>query len=138
MLKSDAKTILKRHIVDVTRVCAEFREARAKEYSPSCQGYHINKDLPNRLVEQTRLSVYNWNTGPRRGKKLSKSTLLENGTIIMIQEANEYYEHDFLTNRLHVHTRRRVRGLVQQGYLLLGHQSLLNLSPRHQGLRSRR
>ena len=68
-MKSDRETILMRHIVDVTRAYAAFREALARRHSPSCQGYHFGKDIPNRSTEQTRLSICNWNPGPRRGKE---------------------------------------------------------------------
>ena len=64
-VKSENENILRRHIVDVTRARAASREAPARKHSPSCQGYHFNNDIPNRLTEQTRLNVYNWNPGPR-------------------------------------------------------------------------
>ena len=68
-VKSDPETILRRHIVDVTRAYAAFRETPARKHSPFCQEYHFNKDIPNRLTEQTRLSVYNWKPRPRRGNE---------------------------------------------------------------------
>ena len=57
-VKSDPETILRRHIVDMTRAYASFREAPARKHSPSSQGYHFSKDMPNRSTEQTKLSVY--------------------------------------------------------------------------------
>ena len=66
-MKADPETILRRHIVDVTRACAAFREAPTRKHSPSCQRSHFNKDIPIRSTEQTRFSDYNWNPGPRRG-----------------------------------------------------------------------
>ena len=68
-MKSDPETILTRHVADVTRANADSREAPARKHSLSSLGYHFNKDIPNRLTEQTRLSVYSWNPGPRRGKE---------------------------------------------------------------------
>ena len=102
-MKSDPETILRRHVVNVTRAFAEFREEPARNHSPSSQGYHFNKDMPNRSTEQTRLSVYNWNLGLRRGKKGAIERHIAGKLhIITSQEAIEYLEHDFLTNRFHV------------------------------------
>ena len=87
----------------MTSAYAAFREAPARKHSPSCQGYHFNKDLPNRLTEQTRLSVYIWNPGPRRGKEGAiERHIAGKWHIITLQEAIEYLEHDFLTNRFPV------------------------------------
>ena len=80
-----------------------FREAPTRKHSPSCQGYHFNKDMPNRLTAETRLSVHNWNPGPRRGKEGAiERHIAGKWHIITFQEAIEYLEHDFLTNRFHV------------------------------------
>ena len=85
------------------RAYAAFREAPARKHCPSFQGYHFNNDVPNRLTEQTRLTVYNWNPGPRRGKEgaIEKHTAGK-WHIITLQQAIEYLEHDVLTNRFHV------------------------------------
>ena len=67
-VKSDPETILKRHVVDSKGFYLAYREAPARRHSPSSFGYHFDKNMPNRSAEQTRLSVCNWNPGPRRGK----------------------------------------------------------------------
>ena len=134
-VKSDPETILRRHVANVTRACAEFREAPARKQSPSSQGYHFDKNMPHRSTEQTRLSVCSWNRGPRRGKEgATERHIAGKWHIITSQEAIEYLEHDFLTNRFHVthYGGCAVFFFFQQGYLLLGHQGLFNLSPRHQ------
>ena len=127
-MKADPKTTLRRHIVDVTRACAAFREAPARKRSPSCQGYHFNKDIPNRLAEQTRRSVYNWNPGPRRGKDGAIERHIAGKWHIIRAR--------FLDDSLPRDTLWRLGSLVQQGYFLLGHRGLVHLSPRHQGLRT--
>ena len=110
------ETILRRHVVNVTRACAEFREAEARKHSPSSQEYHFNRDMPNRSTEQARLSVYNWNTGPRREKEGAiESHIAVKWHIITLQEAIEYLDHDFLTNRFHGDSVWRMCGLVQEG-----------------------
>ena len=59
--------------------------------------------MPNRLTEQRRLSVYSWNRGPRRGKEEAiERRLAGKWHIITLQEAIEYLEHGFLTNRFHL------------------------------------
>ena len=59
--------------------------------------------MPNRLTEQRRLSVYNWNPGPRRGKEGAiEKHIAGKWHIITQQEAVEYLEREFLTNRFNV------------------------------------
>ena len=90
-VKTDPQTILNRHVV----------EAPARKHSPSSSGNHLH--VPNRAAEQTRLSVYFWNPGARRGKAGAiESHIAVKWHIITSQEAIEYLEHDFLTNRFHV------------------------------------
>ena len=80
-----------------------YREAPARRHSPSSSGYHFDNNMPNRSAEQTRLSVYNWNPGRRRGKEGAiERHNAGKWHIITLQEATEYLEHDFLTNRFHV------------------------------------
>ena len=67
-VKSDPETILKRHVVDSKGIYLAYREAPARRQSPSSSAYHFDNNMPNRSAEQTRLSVYNSNPGPRRGK----------------------------------------------------------------------
>ena len=55
------------------------------------------------MTEQTRLSVSNWNPGPQRGKEGATGRHIAGKLhTITLQEAIEYLEHDFLTNRFHV------------------------------------
>ena len=66
-VKADFNTILERHAVDVRRALAEFREASARRHDTSAQEYHFDSNVPNRSSVQKRLSICNWNPGPRRG-----------------------------------------------------------------------
>ena len=68
----------------------------------SSSGYHFNFYVPNRSAEQTRLSVYNLNPGPRCGKAGASESHTAAKWHTTLQEAMEYLEHDFLTNRFHV------------------------------------
>ena len=52
---------------------------------------------------QKRLSIYNWNPGPRRGKEDAfEKQIAGKWHVITLQEASEYVDHDILTNRFHV------------------------------------
>ena len=65
--------------------------------------YRFNDEVPNRLTEQRRLSVQNWNPGPRRGKGGAiERHIAVKWHIITLQEDIEYLEHEFLTNRFNV------------------------------------
>ena len=102
-VKTDPEFTLRRHIVDVKGAYAAFREAPARKHSTSRQECHFNNDVPNRLTEQKRLSVYNWNPGLRRGKEGAiEKHIAVKWRINTLQEAIEYREHELLTNRFHV------------------------------------
>ena len=102
-VKTDPETILRRHVVDAKGFYPAFCEAPARRHDPSFQKYRFYDEVPNRLTEQRRLSVYNWNPGPRRGKEGAiERHIAGKWHIITPQEAIEYLEHDFLTNRFHV------------------------------------
>ena len=103
MGETDPENTLRRHTVDVKAVNAAFRDAPARKHSTSCQEYHFNNDMPNRLTAPMRLSVYNWKPGPRRGKEGAiEKQIAEKWHIVTLQEAIEYLDHEFLTNRFHV------------------------------------
>ena len=52
---------------------------------------------------QRRLSIYNWNPGPRRGNEdASEKQIAGKWHIITLQEASEYVVHDILAGRFHV------------------------------------
>ena len=59
-VKADPETILRRHVVDARGLYPAFREEPARRYGPSSQQCQLNDEVPNRLTEQRRLSVYNW------------------------------------------------------------------------------
>ena len=52
---------------------------------------------------QKRLSVYNWNPGPRRGgKDAIEKQIAGKWHLITLQEASDYVEHEILHERFHV------------------------------------
>ena len=65
--------------------------------------HRFNKKLSNRSPVQKRLSIYNWNPGPRRGKEDAfEKQIAGRWHVITLQEASEYVDHDILTGRFHV------------------------------------
>ena len=59
--------ILTEHVVDIRKIEADFRDAFERNQVLSSQIYGVNKRFSQSLV-QKRLSIYNRNPGPRRGK----------------------------------------------------------------------
>ena len=67
------------------------------------QTNRFNKSISNRSPVQKRLSIYNWNPGPGRGKEDAfVKQIAGRWHVITLQEASEYVHHDILTGRFHV------------------------------------
>ena len=65
---SDKVTFRESHMTYKQNVTPVFRKAfEKKPRSPELE-YGFDTSRPNRLLEQTRISISNWNPGPRRGK----------------------------------------------------------------------
>ena len=80
-----------------------LRDAFERIQSSSSQSYGVNKYFSSQSPLQKRLSIYNWNPGPRRGKEDAiEKQIAEKWHIITLQEASEYVEHEILHERLHV------------------------------------
>ena len=61
--------ILAEHVVDIHKVVADFRDAFERNESSSSQTYGVNRYFSSQSPVQRRLSIYNWNPGPRRGRE---------------------------------------------------------------------
>ena len=61
--------IMTEHVVDIHRIEADFRDAFERNQASSSQTYGVNKHFSSQSPVQKRLSIYNWNRGPRRGKE---------------------------------------------------------------------
>ena len=68
-VKEDFETILERHVVDVRKALAGFRDASARRHDTSAQQYLFDSNVPKRSPVQKRLSIYNWNPEHRRGSE---------------------------------------------------------------------
>ena len=102
-VKSDPETILHRHIVDAKGANPAFREAPVRKHSRSKEEYRFDNNVPNRSPVQKRLSIYNWNPGPRRGKEGAiEKHIAGKRHVITLQEAIVYLDSEYLTNLLYV------------------------------------
>ena len=102
-MKTDPDAALARHMVDVQRALAEFRQASEKRHNTSSQACRFDKHVPNPLFVWKRLSIYNWNPGLRRGKEDAfEKQIAGKWLVITLLEACEHVNHDILTNRFHV------------------------------------
>ena len=102
-VKTDPDVTLVRHMVDVRKAVAEFREASERRHDTSSQAYRFDRNLHHRSPVQKLLSIYSWNPGPRRGKEDAfEKQIAGKWHVITLQEASEYVDHDILTNRFHV------------------------------------
>ena len=63
----------------------------------------FDTNVPKRSYVQKRLSIYNWNPGPRRGKEGAiEKQIARKWHVITLQEAIDYVDHELFTNRFHV------------------------------------
>ena len=67
--KMSPHEILVEHVFDIHKVEADFRDAFERKQSSSSQSYGVNKYFSSQSPVQKRLSIYNWNPGPQRGKE---------------------------------------------------------------------
>ena len=102
-VKADFSTILVRHVVDVRKALAEYREASVRRHDTSAQECYFDSSVPNWPSVQKRLSSNNWNPGPRRGREGAvEKQIAGKWHFITLQEAIEYVDHELLANRFHV------------------------------------
>ena len=91
------------HVVDIHKIVADFRDAFERNPSFSSQTYSVNKYFSHQSPLQKRLSIYNWNPGPRRGREDAfEKQIAEKWHIVTLQEASDYVDHDILHERFHV------------------------------------
>ena len=100
-VKMSEHEILVQHM-DIQKASAEFREASERKPATSSHKNSSNKHFATRSIVQGRLSIYNWNPGPRRGKEDAFEKQTAGKYIITLQEASDYVDHELLTNRFHV------------------------------------
>ena len=101
--KMSPREVLAEHVVDIHRIEADFRDAFERIQSSSSQTPGVNKLFSSQSPTQRRLSIYNWNPGPRRGTEDAiEHQIAEKWHIVTLQEASDYVEHKILHERFHV------------------------------------
>ena len=94
-VKADPACILERHLVNLNSANPAFREAQDRKHSPTNEEYRFDTDVPNRLTEQMRLSIFN-----RKGA--IEKHIAGIWHIITLQEAIDDLDHEYLTIRFYV------------------------------------
>ena len=98
--KMTSEEILAEHVVDIHRIAADFRDALERIEAPTSW---VNKLFSSQSPMQRRLSVYNWNPGPRRGTEDAiEKQIAGKWHLITLQEDSDYVEHEILHERFHV------------------------------------
>ena len=102
-VKMSPHDVLVQHMVDIHKATADFREASERKPDTSSRINSVSKHFATWSVVQKRLSIYNWNPGPRRVKEDAfEKQIAGRWHIITLQEASEIVDHDILTSRFHV------------------------------------
>ena len=101
-VKVSLHEVLVQHLVDIQKATADFREASEMRPATPSQTSRFSKNISNCSLVQKRLSIYNWNPWPRRGKEDAfEKQIAGRWHDITLQEASEYVDHDILTGRFH-------------------------------------
>ena len=75
-VKTDPDVTLERHMVDIQKAVADYREAGARRQESTIQEYFFDTNMPKRSYVQKRLSIYNWNPGSQlKGRSQASGTL---------------------------------------------------------------
>ena len=102
-MKTDPDVTLERHMVDIQKAFAVFRDAAVRRHESTTQEYFFDTNLPKHSYVQKRLSICNWNPGPRRGTEGAfENQIAGKWHIVTLQEAFDYLDPDLFTNRFHV------------------------------------
>ena len=82
-----------------------FRKANERRRNPSLHPkYRFDTSVPNRLLEQTRISVLSWNLGPRRGKPgVIEEHIAGEWHNVALQETIEFLQHECLMNHFYIY-----------------------------------
>ena len=99
----DPHEVLVHHMVNEQKATADFREASERRPATFSDTNCASKRFSTRSPIQRRLSIYNWNPGPRRGKEDAfEKQIAGRWHVITLQEASEYVDQDIFTGRFHV------------------------------------
>ena len=100
---ADPGFALMRYLVTSVSAKPVYRSGHNRRHSspePECR---FESNVPNRLLEQTRLSKLSWNPGPRRGREGAiEEHIARKWNVSALQEAIEYLQHVSLTNHFYI------------------------------------
>ena len=102
-VKMDPHEVLVHHVVDVQK---SYRRLSARHQKGDLL-HLLRQTVPTHFSTRSpmhkRLSICNWNPGPRLGKEDAfEKQIAGRWHVITLQEASEYVDHDILTGRFHV------------------------------------
>ena len=80
---TDPELILERHLVSKSGAMTIYRDSHDRRHSSPNPEYRFINDVPNRLLEQTRLSILNWRTSTRQRRRHRKPHRGRNGTSLL-------------------------------------------------------
>ena len=117
--KMTTDKILTEHVVDIHRIQADFRDGFERIQISFSQASGINKFFSSQSPMQKRLSVYNWNPGPWRGKEDAiEKHIAGKLHSLLCKRASECVEHEILHERFHVTHFADCAVSLQQGHLV--------------------
>ena len=91
-----------RHVAGNNAHVAGYRKAAERRMPAPQSEYQYDTNAPNRQLEQTRLSIFSRNPGPRRGTPGDIDKHIAGiRHIIALQEAIEYLQHECLTEHFY-------------------------------------
>ena len=104
LVMSDATTTRERHMACKGGAVPAFRKAYERRNPSHLPKYRFDTSVPNRLLEQTRISILSWNPGPRRGNPgaIEKHIAGTWHTISSAMQAIEYLQHECLMNHFYI------------------------------------
>ena len=115
---SEPSITLERHLTSNGCAKSIFREAYERRHFLRQPKFSVDHNVPNRLLEQVRISILSWNPGPRRGKPGAIAEhIAGNWHVSALQEAIEYFQHECLTNHFYITHVSRCAILVKKDIL---------------------
>ena len=100
---ADPTAVRTRHMTNKGNAEPVFREAFQRTCLSCPSEYKFDTNKPYRRQEQTRIRIFTWNPGPRRGTLGAiESHVAGKWHVIALQEAIAYLQHETLTNRFHI------------------------------------
>ena len=116
-----ATTPRERHMACKGSAVLAFRKAYGTRNRSPQPKYRFDTSVPNRVLEQTRISILSWNPGPRRGKPGALDNhIAGKGHIIGLQRSDRVSPARVPHEPFLHYPLSRLRRLIQQRHFPLG------------------